>query len=61
MGVRVRLDEGGMADALEDGSLRGGLELEPLLPVVLLRQRGEGKVPFGVVLVEDAVHDSIRL
>lgn len=61
MGLGVGLDKGPVKDALEDRSLRRGLELEPLLHVVLLRQGGEGEALLRVVLVEDVVRDSTGL
>ena len=61
MGLRVGLDKGPVKDALQDRSLRGGLELEPLFHVVLLWQGGEGDALLGVVSVDDVVHDGTRL
>ena len=61
MGLRVGLDEGPVKDALQDRSLRGGLELKPLFHVVSLWQGGEGDALLGVVLVEDIFHDRTRL
>ena len=58
---RVGLDERPVKDALEDWPLCRGLELEPLLRVVLLWQSGEGDALLGVVLVEDIIHNSARL
>ena len=60
-GLRVGFDKGPKEDALEGRSLCGGLELEPLLHVVLLWQGGEANPLLGIVLVEDIVHDSARL
>ena len=60
-GLGVGLDDGPVKDALEDRSLRGGLELEPLLHEVLLWEGGEGDALLGVVLVEDVIHDRAGL
>ena len=46
-----------MEDGLEQRSLRGVLELEPLLHVIPLWEGGEGYSLVGVIFVEDVVHD----
>ncbi len=61
MSLRVGFEERPVKDALEDWALRRGLELQPLLREVVLRQGGEADELLRVVLIEDVVHDGAGL